>query len=69
MKSTNPPRKDDILYFMDEEITVLKIYESFQLARVRYNYSKIEFVVDIHALSVKPDKTSSISIKILGGVR
>lgn len=68
MKLTNPPRKDDILFFMDKEITVLKVFENLQLAKVKYNYSKIEFMTDIHALSVEPDKTSSISIKMLGGV-
>ncbi len=62
------PRKNDQLYFINKEVIVLRVFVSFQLAEVRYLSSIETFIVDIHVLHQSADETSSLSIKLLGGV-
>lgn len=61
-------KENDRMFFIDKEIIILKIFEIFQLAKVRYLDSIHTFMVDLKALSDKADITNSISIKWLGGV-
>jgi hypothetical protein len=63
------PQINERMFFMDKEIIVIKVFEIFQLAEIRFLYSSKRFAVDINALSREPDMTSSISIKTLGGIK
>ncbi|UHA73284.1 hypothetical protein [Paenibacillus sp. 481] len=62
------PRGNDRIFFGNEEVVILKTYDLFQLAKVKYNSSSSIFMVDISALQYQPDSSSSISISILGEV-
>lgn len=68
MGTKNLPQINDRMFFVNKEIIVLKIFETFQLAQVQYLYSPIKFMVDINVLGRYPDESSSISVKALGGV-
>ncbi len=45
----------------------MKVFSIFQLAEIRYACSLATFMVDIKVLRQEADKSSSISIKLLGG--
>jgi hypothetical protein len=68
MNTKKIPNVNDRMFLMDKEIIVLKVFITFQLAEIRYLNSSNKFAVDINALSSVPDNSSSISIKILGGI-
>ena len=68
MIAKNLPQINDTLFFVNRVIIVLKIFETFQLAQVRYLDSPVRFMVDFNMLSQCPDESNSISIKVLGGV-
>jgi len=64
----NLPKEKDAMFYLDKEITVLKVFLEFRFARVEYVQSHRQILVDINALSFFPARGSSISIKLLGGV-
>lgn len=57
------------LFFMNKEIKVVSIIKVFNLAKIEYLDSESPFIVDLNALSTKPDLTKTISLGILGGKR
>lgn len=69
MITKNLPQVKDRMFFMDKEIIILKLFNIFQLAEIRYIYSPMKFMVDVNVLSQSPDDSSSISVKLLGGVK
>ena len=62
------PEINDLMFYMDKEITILKVYSTFRLAHVQYTQTKLQTFVDINALTPTPDLSNSISIKVLGGI-
>ena len=65
MNIQNPPKIGDILFLMHREVVVIRVYTLFRLVIVRYLDEKMEFCVDVCALSLEPDYTNSISLKLL----
>ncbi len=65
---TRLPEIDERMFFMNQEVIIVKIISTFNIAKVKYVNSSIIFSVDIHALNNKPDITKTISIGILGGI-
>jgi hypothetical protein len=65
---SNLPKVNEKMFLINKEVVVLKVIEVFRLAQIQYLGSLEKYVVDIGALSSIPDKSNSISIKILGGV-
>lgn len=57
----------DTCYYMDKQVVILKIFHKFNLAKIQIKDTVDDFVVDLHALSLKPIKEKYISIKWLGG--
>lgn len=57
------------MYLIDKEVIILKIFYVFHLAEVRYLDSPRSFMVDFNVLLEFPDRSSSISIRLLEGVR
>ncbi|MFD1175781.1 hypothetical protein ACFQ3W_05605 [Paenibacillus puldeungensis] len=62
------PRENDQLFFIDKEVIIVKVYPTFQLAKVHYLGAMDTFMVDFHALLPYADVRSSLSISLLGGV-
>jgi hypothetical protein len=62
------PRENDQLFFINKEVIIIRVYQNFQLAKVRYLSSMDTFIVDIHVLQPYADERSSLSISLLGGV-
>ncbi len=67
MSTGTLPRVNERLFFFDKEVIVVKVFSIFQLAEIRYACSLATFMVDIKVLRQEADKSSSISIKLLGG--
>jgi hypothetical protein len=61
------PQIGDRLFFINNEVIVVQLFEVFQLAKIRYINSFKTFIVDVHCLSEETNERSSISIKLLGG--
>jgi hypothetical protein len=59
---------NDRTFFINKEVVILNIIPTFQLAEVRYVCSFTSFMVDVNALSETADESSSLSIKLLGGL-
>lgn len=68
MSSSTLPRVNDRLFFIDREVVVVRVFSIFQLAEIRYACSIVTFMVDIKVLRQEADDSSSISIKLLGGI-
>lgn len=66
MTDRNLPRTGDVLYLMQKEVTVTQIYGLFSLIKVRSTEDHLDLVVDMCALSLVPDHTCSISLRLLG---
>ncbi len=67
IKNTDLIDSPNKTYYMNKEVIVLKLYKEFQLAKIKYLYSKFELVVDLNALSVEPTTTKTISLDLIGG--
>lgn len=63
------PEKDirvgDSLHLGHHSVFVLKIYDVFQLVRVRYADETQSFIVDRGALTTQPDRTHTLSLRLL----
>lgn len=68
MNTNTLPHVNDRMFFINKEVIVMKVFSIFQLAEVRYAYSFNTFMVDIKVLRQDADESSSISIKLLGGI-
>lgn len=58
---------NNIYYYVDQKIILLKIFEEIQMAKIRYLNSEYESIVDMKGISEVPIFENSISIKLLGG--
>lgn len=58
---------NNIYYYIDQKIILLKIFEEIQMAKIRYLNLDCESIVDIKGISELPTYETSISIKLLGG--
>ncbi len=54
-------------YFANKKVSVVKIYTSVNLVKIKFEDTDICTVVDINALSEEADLTQTISFKVLGG--
>jgi hypothetical protein len=54
-------------YYMSKEVAIVKIYESFHLAKIKFIITNLEIIVDFNALSATPDMTKSLSLGLIGG--
>lgn len=68
MKKRDHYSVNDKMFFINKEVVILKILPIFQLAEVRYLRSISSFMVDINSLRKSADESSSLSIKLLGGL-
>lgn len=55
-------------FFMNKEVTIIKIYSIFQLAKIRYLNSDEQFIVALSSLTNKISNIKTLSIKLLGGI-
>lgn len=55
------------LYFANKKVEIIKIYDNVHLVKIRFESNDEYSVVDISALSLKPDYTSTLSLRALGG--
>ena len=62
------PTVNQKMCLMNKEVIILKVYKEFNLAKIKYMGGDVKFVIDVHALSIDPDFTNTISIRILGEV-
>ena len=58
---------NNIYYYVDQKIILLKIFEEIQVAKIRCLNSEYESIVDMKGISEVPIFENSISIKLLGG--
>ncbi|TGA95895.1 hypothetical protein E4665_17210 [Sporolactobacillus shoreae] len=65
MNVKNFSNAGDKLYLMHKEVVVIRVYEMFQLLKIRYTDKRKEFFVDICAVTHIPDDTDSISLGLL----
>lgn len=63
------PNINDKKYLFDKEVIIIKVFHVFHLAEVRYLDSSHSFIIDYNALQDFLDRSSSISIKLLDGVK
>lgn len=61
------PQTNNIYYFIDRQIIILKIFMQINMAKVKYLDTFEELVIDLNVLSSQPINEISISIKWLGG--
>lgn len=57
----------DTLFLMNREVVVIKVYTLFGVVMVRYLFNMKEFCVDVCSLSIEPDYSNSISLKLFRG--
>ena len=62
------PRHDIKYFYLNREVKIVKSIPPFHLAKIVFVDTKISSIVDISTLSVSPDKTKSVSLKLLGGL-
>ena len=66
--SNELPRQNIKYYYTNREVIVLKRIPTFHLAKIIFVDTKTSFIVDICTLSTSPERTKSVSLKLLGGL-
>jgi len=56
------PSINEKYFLVKREVIVLRIYNAFQLVRVRYSTEQMEFVVDSKSLTRYPEEGEFISL-------
>jgi len=56
--------RNEHIYFMHEEIGVIKIYDFFQIAYVQSLKDCVPMYIDISSIKCEPDFTNSLSISL-----
>lgn len=58
---------NDKMFYMNKEVTVLKIIKEFRLVKVRYIENNLEVYLDCNVLSSEHNTEKAISVKLLLG--
>jgi len=56
-------------YFMHKEVTIIKVWDCFQLAEIREETEQETLVVDFCTLTNQPNYANSIPLRLLGRER
>lgn len=67
MRNQCTPLLGEIKYYMNEKVSVMKIWDSFHLAEIKELQSEQCLIVDICTLTDYPNHAQSISLWLLGG--
>ena len=59
------PQAGDKLYYMQNEVTIIDVYQDFHLAKIVDHKNALEMFVDFCTLSPQPDYSYSISLGLL----
>ncbi|NYB73419.1 hypothetical protein HZF24_04615 [Sedimentibacter hydroxybenzoicus DSM 7310] len=51
-------------YFMHKEVTIIKVWDCFHLAEIKELISQRSLLVDICTLTINPNYTNSISLRL-----
>ena len=54
-----------IYYYINQPVKIIKRYDQVHMVKVRYEETKKEIIVDLGAITLKPSREMSISIKRL----
>jgi hypothetical protein len=55
------------LYMMDKEINIIETYEPFSFVQIMITATQEIIIVDKGCISLRPDFTNSVSLKLFGG--
>jgi hypothetical protein len=64
MNVQNLPNKGELLFLINRRVVVTKVYETFNLVKVKYLEDASDFVVDASALTNEADYTDSLTIRL-----
>ncbi|MDF3005319.1 MAG: hypothetical protein K0S22_1791 [Oscillospiraceae bacterium] len=58
------PKIGEKCYFMQKEVIIIKVWDYFHLAEIKEVSSEQSLLVDVCTLTLKPDSTNSISLRL-----
>jgi len=58
---------NDKLFYMHKKVYITKIFDDFNLVKVKYSNSDSETYLDIHALSAEKSKEVTLSLGLFTG--
>ncbi len=58
---------NDKMFYIDKEVTVLKIIKEFSLVKVKYIENNLEVYLDCNVLTAEHNTEKTISVKLLLG--